>query len=167
MISLACARAVGTMKTGSNETRPVYGMVPQSKKTQYLLMALALVLSGCGGNNPPNTGTLKKALDSADETVAIQNLRTIASAQTQAKAIRGSYSDFPGLVDGGFLDQRFAGASPTVRGYVLTMASSPGEFSIKADPTGSATGRHFYLDSNDDSIHVNPNASAAKTDPTL
>lgn len=128
--------------------------------------AVALVFIGCAAGNTSNTGALKKAVDAADETVAIQTLRTVASAQTQSKAIRGSYSDFPGLVDGGFLDQRFAGASPIVRGYRLTLSPSSDQFSINADPIG-ATGRHFYLDSNDNAIHVNNTNQAGKSDPTL
>ena len=38
--------------------------------------------------------TLKKAVDAADETATIQTLRTIVSAQAQAKAIRSSMLNF-------------------------------------------------------------------------
>ena len=134
---------------------------------RYMLLGTALLVWSCSSDAPGNRGSLKKAVDAADETATIQTLRTIVSAQTQAKAIRGSYADFPGLVDGGFLDARFSNATPTLKGYRFSMSAGAGEFSINADPVDPASGRHFYLDSNDDAIHVNPSAGAGRSDPTL
>jgi len=54
-----------------------------------------------------------------------------------------------------------------MRGYRFSMSASAGEFSINADPIDSASGRHFYTDSNDEAIHVNPTAGASRSDPTL
>lgn len=164
-----CEPDADTTRPNSDYIYPL--MVKLNKsflKSGWLWLAVALFFSNCSGGNPAgNRGTLQKAIDAADETSAIQTLRTIASAQAQAKAIRGSYADFAGLVDGGFLDQRFATATPTLRGYRFTMSASSGEFSVTADPAGEATGRHFYLDSNDDAIHVNATGGASKSDPTL
>src|SRR5258706_10680559 len=123
---------------------------------RWALIGIALFVCSCSSSAPGNRGTLQKAVDAADETATIQTLRTIFSAQTQAKAIRGSYADFPGLVDGGFLDARFSNSAPSLRGYRFSMSASAGEFSINADPIDPASGRHFYLDSNDEAIHVNP-----------
>ena len=134
---------------------------------RWALLGIVLFVCSCSSNAPGNRGTLLKAVDAADETATIQTLRTIVSAQTQAKVIRGSYADFPGLVDGGFLDARFSKATPTMRGYRFSMSASAGEFSINADPIDSASGRHFYIDSNDEAIHVNPTAGASRSDPTL
>ena len=134
---------------------------------RYMLLGTALLVWSCASDAPGNRGSLKKAVDAADETATIQTLRTIVSAQTQAKAIRGAYADFPGLVDGGFLDARFSNATPTLKGYRFSMSAGAGEFSINADPVDPASGRHFYLDSNDDAIHVNATAGAGKSDPTL
>ncbi|HXI22811.1 MAG TPA: hypothetical protein VNG71_02970 [Pyrinomonadaceae bacterium] len=131
------------------------------------LLGVALSVCSCSSNAPGNRGTLQKSVDAADETSTIQTLRTILSAQTQAKAIRGTYADFPGLVDGGFLDARFSSATPALRGYRFSMSASAGEFSINADPINPASARHFYLDSNDEAIHVNPTAAASRSDPTL
>jgi hypothetical protein len=131
------------------------------------LLGIALFVSSCSSNAPGSRGTLQKAVDAADETATIQTLRTIVSAQTQAKAIRGSYADFPGLVDGGFLDARFSNSAPALKGYRFSMSANAAEFSINADPIDPASGRHFYIDSNDDAIHVNANAGASKSDPTL
>ena len=134
---------------------------------RWTLLGIALFVCSCSTGAPGNQGTLQKAVNAADETVAIQTLRTIVSAQTQAKATRGSYADFPGLVDGGFLDARFSNPAPTLRGYRFSMSASAGEFSINADPVDAASGRHFYLDSNDAVLHVNPTAAASRSDPAL
>ena len=135
---------------------------------RWSLFGMALFVLNCSpGNAPGNRGTLQKAVDAADETSTIQTLRTIFSAQTQAKAVRGSYADFPGLADGGFLDARFSSPTPTLRGYRFSMSASAGEFSVNADPIEPASGRHFYIDSNDEAIHVNPTAGASRSDPTL
>src|SRR5947209_18623649 len=122
---------------------------------RWALLGIALFVYGCSSSAPGNRGTLLKAVEAADKTATIQTLRTIFSAETQAKAIRGSYADFPGLVDGGFLDARFSKATPTLRGYRFSMSAGAGEFSINADPIEPTSGRHFYLDSNDQAIHVN------------
>ena len=135
--------------------------------SRWALLGMALLVCSCSSNAPGSRGTLQKAVDAADETATIQTLRTIVSAQTQAKAMRGAYADFPGLVDGGFLDARFSSSAPTLKGYRFSMSASAGEFSINADPIDPASGRHFYIDSNEDAIHVNPTAGASRSDPTL
>lgn len=142
-------------------------MQHQVRILRWVLLGIALFVLSCSANAPSNRGTLQKAVDAADETSTIQTLRTISSAQTQAKAMRGSYADFPGLADGGFLDARFSNATPTLRGYRFSMSASAGEFSVNADPIDAAIGRHFYLDSNDETIHVNPTDRASRSDPTL
>ena len=134
---------------------------------RWALLGLGLFVLSCSSSAPGNRGTLQKAVDAADETSTIQTLRTIFSAQTQAKAIRGSYADFPGLVDGGFLDARFSNSAPTLKGYRFSMSAGAGEFSVNADPIDAAIGRHFYLDSNEETIHVNPTAPASRSDAAL
>ena len=134
---------------------------------RWAALGIALFVLSCSTNAPSNRGTLQKAVDAADETSTIQTLRTIFSAQSQAKAIRGSYTDFTGLVDGGFLDARFSNSAPTLKGYRFSMSASAGEFSVNADPIDAAIGRHFYLDSTDQTIHVNPTTGATRSDPTL
>jgi hypothetical protein len=113
-----------------------------------------------------------KTVSAADEISAIQTLRTIASAQGQLRAGRGSYGDFDALVQAGFLDQRFSGNEPNLRGYRFTMKVTDSDFAVNADPqiteSQPTTGvRHFYLDSSDNAVHVNPGQPASKNDPTL
>jgi hypothetical protein len=137
----------------------------------WLLLACGF-LSSCSSSGSEGSGALPKAVAAADETAAIQTLRTIASAQTQAKAMRNSYENFDTLVQLGFLDQRLAGANPNLRGYRFSITANANEFSVTADPQPTANapvtgGRHLYLDSTDNVIHVNASQSATRQDPSL
>ena len=136
----------------------------------WLLFLVCCLLAGCS-NSSEGARAYPKAVSAADEGSAIQALRTIATAQTQAKAMRGAFADFDSLVQAGFLDQRFAGSNPSLRGYRFAMTASENEFMVNADPqtqTGPPTGsRHFYLDSTNNAIHVNSSQPATKQDPLL
>jgi hypothetical protein len=137
----------------------------------WLLLACCL-LSSCTNEGAEGVRALPKAVNTVDETSAIQALRTIGSAQTQAKAMRNSYADFDTLVQLGFLDRRFAGTNPNLRGYRFSVVAKPDEFAVNADPEPSQTApttgtRHFYLDSNDNAIHVNFSQPATRQDPVL
>ena len=136
----------------------------------FLLVFLGCC-TACDSSGGPGAA-LPKAVSAVDETSAIQTLRTIATAQAQAKVTRGLYGDFNTLVQAGFLDQRFASDTPVMRGYRFRMTAGESDFSVTADPQiveGQAPGnaRHFYLDSTDSAIHVNRNQTASKTDPAL
>ena len=124
-------------------------------------------------------GTAKEILEKAKQKgialhLPVDHLLTreiSATAQTQARVTRGAYADFDSLVQAGYLDQRFAGSNPNLRGYRFSMIASENEFVVNADPqvqTGPATGsRHFYLDSTENAIHVNSSQPATKQDPLL
>jgi len=137
------------------------------------LLVGALVLASCSSGNSSNgLGVYPKALGGADEASAIQSLRTIATAQAEMRATRGAYGNFDALTQAGLLDARFAGSTPNLRGYRFTMNVTDSDFSVNADPqateTQPATGvRHFYLDSDDNSIHVNTTQAASKNDAVL
>jgi hypothetical protein len=146
--------------------RPVHSLVGL-----FGLLICAAFLASCSGKSE-GLDVLPKAIGAADEGFAIQALRTIASAETQMKVTRGSYGDFDALTQAGYLDQRFAGQTPNLKGYRFTITASESDFSVNADPqttenqptTGS---RHFYLDSSDNSVHVNPKQPASKNDPVV
>ena len=133
----------------------------------------ALVLASCSsGDSSKGLGVYPKALGAADEASAIQSLRTIATAQQELKATRGAYGNFDALTQAGLLDARFAGSTPNLKGYRFNMNVTESDFSVNADPqtteTQPTTGvRHFYLDSADNSIHVNTTQAASKNDPVL
>jgi hypothetical protein len=137
-----------------------------------LIAAIFVVSCSSTESSSPGLGALPKAMGAADETAAIQTLRTIASAETQFKAGTGAYGSFDGVVQAGFLDQRFAGSAPNLRGYRFAIRITESSYSINADPQTSETqpttgSRHFYLDSADGVIHVNTTGSASPADPGL
>src|SRR6185369_1635073 len=114
-----------------------------------LLLFACCFLTSCASSGTDGLRAYPKAVGAADEASAIQALRTIASAQTQAKAMRNSYADFDTLVQLGFLDRRFAGTNPNIRGYRFSVVAKPDEFAVNADPDPSQTApttgsRHFY-----------------------
>ncbi len=143
---------------------------PRCINQKLLLLGATLLLSSCSASQP-GLGAYPKAMGAADEGFAIQALRTIATAQTQCKVTRGAYGDFMTLTQAGFLDERFASASPMLKGYRLTMKAGENEFSVNADPEtqpqGTTGSRHFYLESSDNAIHVSPTQAATSTDPIL
>lgn len=145
-------------------------LMPNGK---WLLVIGLLLFASCSSASQPGLGAYPKAVGAADEGFAIQALRTIATAQAQLKVTRGSYGDFSALTQAGLLDQRFASASPSLKGYRLTMTATDSDFSVNADPESASTqqpttgSRHFYLDSSDNAIHVNATRAATKTDPVL
>lgn len=135
----------------------------------FLLLG-AVLLASCG--NSPGPAVYTKAVGRADEASAIQTLRTIATAEAQLKATRGVYGNFDTLTEAGFLDQRFAGTAPNLKGYRFTITPTDSDFSVSADPqtteTQPTTGsRHFYLHSSDNAVHFSTNGPASKTDPVL
>lgn len=140
---------------------------------KWLVLVLLLLLSSCtAGDSSGGAGAYPKTITAADESSAIQTLRTIATAQAQARATRGSYGDFNTLVQAGFLDQRFASGTPILRGYRFRMTAGESDFSVSADPQTEESqptsgSRHFYLDSTDNTIHVNRSQAASRTDPAL
>lgn len=146
-------------------------MINAIVRVETMVVLAALLLTSCSPSGP-SEGVYKKSIKAADESAAIQTLRTIASAQTQSKVMRGSYGDFNSLVQAGFLDQRFASTSPELSGYRFTMSATEAEFSVTADPQSAegepvSRSRHFYLDSADAAIHVNQTQTATRGDPVL
>jgi hypothetical protein len=137
-----------------------------------LLVALAMLASCASSNSSDGLRVYPKAMGAADEASAIQALRTIATAEGQLKASRGVYGDFETLTQAGYLDQRFAGPKPNLRGYSFTISATETEFAVQADPqtteTQPTTGsRHFYLDGADNSVHANPTQAASRSDPVV
>ena len=137
-----------------------------------LFVCAVLFVSCSSRNSSEGLGVYPKAVGAGDEASAIQSLRTIATAQAQLKETRGAYGDFDALTQAGLLDQRFAGKTPNLKGYRFTVSATDSEFTVNADPqtteTQPTTGsRHFYLDSTDNSVHVNAKQPASRNDPTL
>lgn len=112
-----------------------------------------------------------------NETAAVQTLRTITSEQRVYFNTHGrtGYATFDQLREAGALDNRFAGDAPVVEGYIFTLKvvpkspSGPAFFSINADPQqkeglGATGGRHFYIDSNINTVRTNAQGPAGPND---
>ena len=94
-----------------------------------------------------------------NENAAQQTVTNMRTNQVQyAGKHQGKFATFEQLIQAGQLDERFAGETPVVNGYVFTMkidppsTTAPAKYSVNADPHVSEgvsrTGdRHFYTDS--------------------
>jgi prepilin-type N-terminal cleavage/methylation domain-containing protein len=122
----------------------------------------------------------KAAVKSANEAAAIKTLRTIAEQQMlfYNSHQRTTFGTFDEMLKENMLDTRFAGTTPVVEGYLFQMrvipksTSTPPGYAVNADPQVTegvgATGKnHFYLDSDSNTIHVNPTQPATVSDPPI
>lgn len=120
------------------------------------------------------------AVRAANEAVAIKMLQTIAEQQKlyYNGNKRGSFGTFDEMLAGQLLDTRFAGTSPVVDGFVYNMRVIPkattrkAGFAVNADPLvtegfGATGKRHFYVDSDSGTIHVNSRQPATASDPRI
>ena len=136
------------------------------------VLILAVSLTSC----QTYTSGLQQSLARADETAAISLLRTIIVAQRSYSLTNsGEYGTLKQLVDGGFMDARFGSEKP-VKDYTITLNVTPksageaeGSYTCNADPEKPAerAGRHLYIDSTADGIHVNDTQPATATDKLL
>src|SRR5205823_12468972 len=120
-----------TMTAHSRRTWILFGL---SRLHVFIIGALFFCSCSSTGDSSKGLGVYPKALGAADETSAIQTLRTIATAQTQLKATTGAYGDFAALTRAGLLDQRLAGVAPNVKGYRFAMSVTDSDYSVNADP---------------------------------
>jgi Tfp pilus assembly protein PilE len=134
-----------------------------------LVVLFSVVYAGCQSYT---SGVVQTAAR-ADEAVVLSNLRSIMTAENAYNINNGSYGTFEQLTDGGFLDARFKGNRPSLSQYSYTMTvneksadASTASYSCNADPerTGDRAGRHFYIDSNSNNVHVNATQPASATD---
>jgi hypothetical protein len=140
-----------------------------------LLISATLLILACS----QQVETARKTENRTNEAAAIRALQTIFRMQTQYSVTHsGDYGTFDQLVKDGSLDQRFAGTSPALEGYVFKMVLVPqagaqaAEFSVNADPqqtegAPATSARHLYLDSSSNVIHFNNNRPATASDPPL
>jgi prepilin-type N-terminal cleavage/methylation domain-containing protein len=145
----------------------------------FSLIELMIVIAIIGILIGVGVPAWKMVVRRGNETAAIQQLDNIRKVQADYYVgHRGSYGTFADLIKEGSLDERFAGDTPVVSGYVFTLkvtpksAAQPAGYMINADPQVSeglnATGkRHFYVDPSVSAIRENPDQPASATDPPL
>lgn len=123
--------------------------------------------------------TAQKAETRTNEAAAVRALQNIFRAETQFSVMHpGYYGTFDDLVKDGSLDQRYAGASPVLEGYVFNLqlvpssASQSPRYSVNADPkqaegAPAANARHLYIDSDSNVVRANSSRPATANDPPL
>jgi len=114
----------------------------------------------------------RAARRAGNEAAAIQNLKSIAAVEVQYFNTHDrAFGTLEQLMKERELSAKFAGSPTIVDGYVLTLSvarKSDGSswYKITADPQDESEGtRHFYLDSDEDRIHVNSERQADPSDP--
>lgn len=118
-----------------------------------IVIAIIALLIGIG------IPAYKTMVNSGNETSAVQSINTIKVLQTSyATKHQNKFATFDELIKSVQLDERFAGESPVVNGYIFKITvqeptgTTPSFYAVNADPqvadgiqsTGS---RHFYFDS--------------------
>ena len=114
----------------------------------------------------------KAAQRAGNEAATLQNLRTVAAVQIQYYNTHArTFGTFDQLVKEQMLSSKFSGNPPTTDGYILNLkvvpktSTAPTSYTLNADPQNEASGKnHFYIDSNDGSIHVNADQPASPSD---
>ncbi len=138
--------------------------------------------TGNGGQNPATTlfllpasavtlivatiaiPSLLRSRQAAQESSAVANLRTIATAEvTYAATTRGNYANLPTLIREGLLDSRFAGA---VSGYEFTITLAGGSYTATANPVTPNAGRYGYFVGTDAVVRYSRTPNLAPTGQT-
>src|SRR5215510_9956588 len=135
-----------------------------SRQAGFTLIELMIVIAIIGILIGAAVYGWKSAQRAGNEAATMQNLRTIAAVQIQYYNTHGrTFGTFEQLVKEQMLSSKFDGNPPATDGYILNMkvtaktATSPTSYTLNADPQSDSSGRnHFYIDSTDGSIHVNP-----------
>lgn len=115
----------------------------------------------------------KAAQKAGNEAATLQDLKTIAAVQIQYYNTHArTFGTFEMLVKDQMLTSKFGGNPPSPDGYVFTLkvtpktAGAPSSYTLNADPQTDSSGtNHFYIDSNDSSIHLNQTQPASTSDP--
>jgi len=141
------------------------------RESGFTLIELMIVIAIIGILIGAAVVGYKAATKAGYEAATMQNLRTIAAVEIQYFNTNSrSFGTFEQLTKEQLLTSKFSGNPPVADGYVFTLKvvpktpTSTSSYTLNADPQDPSS-NHFYLDSNDSSIHVNKGQSASTTDP--
>ena len=137
--------------------------------SRHLLLVTCLLilasLSGC----QEHTAGLERSIARADETSALAALHAIATAeQTYSISNSGEFGTLKQLAGAGLLPAHYAGDKP-LKDYIITVDVSANAYKCNADPDSSRqlVGRHLYIDSTSNLIHVNETQTASASDKAM
>ena len=116
----------------------------------------------------------RAAQRAGNEAATIQNLKTVAQVEIwYFNTHNRAFATFDQLVREEMLSKKFEGNPPIVDGYVFTLSLSKNvgavtAYTLTADPVnGAGSGRHFYIDSVDNQVHVDSDSAAGPRDPVV
>ena len=151
----------------------------QRSQSGFSLIELLIVVAIIGILVAIIVPTYKNSVIKANETSAIASLTRIRESQINySMGKKGEFATFDQLLANEFLNERFAGDTPVVDGYVFEMkvnpksSSAPSSFAVNANPQVSTginqTGRRFfYIDNNVGNVRENQTGAAQATDPPI
>ncbi|HYX31081.1 MAG TPA: prepilin-type N-terminal cleavage/methylation domain-containing protein [Pyrinomonadaceae bacterium] len=141
------------------------------KAQGFTLIELMIVIAIIGILIGAAVISYRAAMKSGYEAATLQNMHTIAAVQIQYFNTHSrSFGTFEQLTKDAGLPAKFLGNPPVADGYTYTLKlvpktpNSTSSYTLNADPQDSGS-NHFYIDSNDSSIHVNATQSAGPNDP--
>jgi Tfp pilus assembly protein PilE len=116
-----------------------------------------------------------EAQRAGDEAATVQDLKTIAAVEIQYYNTHSrTFGTIDQLIKEKMLTSKFAGEPPTADGYLFSLKVTPkpsaqlSSYALNADPQRASTGgKHFYLDSSSETIHVSQDQPANAADPPL
>ena len=119
----------------------------------YLSVVLFIIVGSVALTIP----LLNRSRQSAQESIALAQLRTINTAEITYLAASGGYGTIPQLISAGLLDDRFA---KTTTGYAFEVQASPGSYTATATPAAANSGRYGYLSFEDAVLRYQMQTSA-------
>jgi len=139
----------------------------------FTLIELMIVIAIIGILIGAAVYTFKASQKAGNEAATQQNIKTIAATQIQYYNTHSrTFATFEQLIKEQLLSTKFAGNPPNADGYIYTLkvtaktAGAPSSYTLNADPQSDGAGtNHFYIDSSDSSIHLNPTQPASASDP--
>jgi prepilin-type N-terminal cleavage/methylation domain-containing protein len=143
------------------------------RQSGFTLIELMIVIAIIGILIGVAVLSFKNAQKAGNETATRQNIQTLAGIEIQYHTTHGrQFATFEQLISEKLITNKFEGNPPITDGYVLTLkvipksATAAASFTLNADPQDSSTGKnHFFIDSVDSAIHVNPDQPAGPNDP--
>ena len=114
----------------------------------------------------------RAAMRAGYEAATVQNLKTIEAAEARYFITHNrTFGTLDQLIKEQELSQKFSGHPAVADGYVFTLSlalqpNGSSSYKLTADPEPGLSGaHHFYVDSNEDRIRVNPDHQAGPNDP--
>jgi hypothetical protein len=114
----------------------------------------------------------RAAMRAGYEAATVQNLKTIEAVEARYFITHNrTFGTLDQLIKEQELSQKFSGHPAVADGYVFTLSlafqpNGSSSYKLTADPEPGLSGaHHFYVDSNEDRIRVNPDHQAGPNDP--